>query len=447
MVLSPPCSSSRQSSLSLYLSRKHRRYALAVARRRTALSWLRGLFALAFITLAVLGTSAVHAAPTLTLGTSDSTLHVTVPQGGGTATATTTITTGTFNTSGYALTAELAATEPGIGIGLKGGDITSNTPLTAGSTPLGLKTTTAATTGDTTQLTLTFTIDGTVTPGTRQLSLTYQATDNTPAAPTTMQAMTKSYCTTTMTTYDGTNNGAVLTLADTRGGTTQHYHVAKLADGNCWMLDNLKLGSTTAATTLTPADSNVATNFTLPQLNDGTRTMDLSTDPGNDYDTPYAYGPIPGDTGTDATNYGYLYNFSAATAGETRTSLPGNGTNGDIAPYSICAAGWKLPSAGTSPTTSDFGKLDITYGGTGLYTPGSPSAPHWQANGAFKGVLSGYWAGGFGNQGAYGYWWSSSAGVGYPSNAHYVAVDGAEVGPGDNVIDRLAGMGLRCLLQ
>ena len=58
------------------------------------------------------------------------------------------------------------------------------------------------------------------------------------------------------------------------------------------------------------------------------------------------------------------------------------------------------------------------------------------------GVLSGNWAGGFDNQGANGNWWSSSANVGNPTNAHNVAVDGAEVNPGDNN-NRNNGMGLR----
>lgn len=136
------------------------------------------------------------------------------------------------------------------------------------------------------------------------------------AAPvaTTMQTFTGAHCS-ALPTFTGSNNEAVIQLTDSRGGTTRTYDVAKLQDNNCWMLTNLKLGSTSGTITLTPADSNVASNFTLPQLNNGSRTV-IWSGAGNDYDTPYTYGPVDNDPG----NYGYLYNFSAATVGETRTS-------------------------------------------------------------------------------------------------------------------------------
>src|SRR5690606_36207878 len=105
----------------------------------------------------------------------------------------------------------------------------------------------------------------------------------------------------------GSNEAAIISLTDTRGGIERTYRVAKLADDNCWMLDNLKLGSTTSAISLTPSNSNVASNFTLPQV----------AIPGStNYDNPQVIGPVPGDTGSGTTNYGYLYNWPAATAGE-----------------------------------------------------------------------------------------------------------------------------------
>jgi hypothetical protein len=81
--------------------------------------------------------------------------------------------------------------------------------------------------------------------------------------------------------YAGTLKGwgqvLILTLADNRGATPadyRTYRIAKLADNKCWMLDNLKLGSTTGTTTLTPSDSNITSNFTLPQVGgNNTETM------------------------------------------------------------------------------------------------------------------------------------------------------------------------------
>ena len=99
--------------------------------------------------------------------------------------------------------------------------------------------------------------------------------------------------------YDGSNPTAIRTVTDNRDDTTRNYEIAKLADNKCWMLTNLKLGKTTGTTTLTPANSNINSNFTLPQLiTTGTTSSDI----------PQAIGPVPGDTSSGATNYGYLYN-------------------------------------------------------------------------------------------------------------------------------------------
>lgn len=255
-----------------------------------------------------------------------------------------------------------------------------------------------------------------------------------PVAATTMQAFTPAQCA-ALPVYDSSNPTAIRSLTDTRGGTTRTYEVAKLADNKCWMLTNLKLGSTTGTTTLTPSDSNIATNFTLPQLT----TTDTA-----DYDTPKAYGPVPGDTGAGATNYGYFYNFPAATAGESRTSFPATGGN---ASYSICPANWRLPTGGA--TTSDFGQLDIAFGGTGNYAgSGEANIARWQYAGPFKGVFAGFWwNGSFYDQGGYGYVWSRSA---YPSDANdafYANFDSGGVDPGDGSVVRSGGIGVRCLLN
>ena len=253
------------------------------------------------------------------------------------------------------------------------------------------------------------------------------------AANTPIQNITQTQCQ-ALPVFTGTNDTeAVKTVTDNRGGTTRTYRIAKLADNKCWMLDNLKLGSTTTATTLTPSDSNVAANFTLPQL---------TTNGSLDYDNPRAYGPVPGDTGSGATNYGYLYNWPSATAGETQASI----TSGNAA-HSICAKGWRLPTGGN---TGEFAMLNAkmnnlaatspsTSGGTGYYQ-------NWHYTGQFKGVFAGYWWEGFGDQGGWGYLWSGSASPGWSDGASYASFDADDVGPGDSNF-RGSGSGVRCLLQ
>jgi uncharacterized protein (TIGR02145 family) len=411
-----------------------------------SISSFRNLGIFAFLALGIislaLNLSTVSAAPTLILAANQSNLEITIPKNGGTATTTTTMTTSTANATGYTLTASLEAEEPGIGIALKGGDVTTNTALAAGETPLTLKSTNTANTGDATDTTaveLSFTIDSTVTEGTKELKLTYKATDNesagpvTPPTPTTMQSLTQDYCTNHMTIYNGTNEDAILTLQDNRGATPadyRTYQVAKLADNKCWMLDNLKLGSTTGTTTLTSADSNVASNFTLPQVG-GNNTLD--------YDNPRAYGPVPGDTGNGATNYGYLYNWSAVTAGETQASI----TSGNAA-HSICARGWRLPTGGTG---GDFAQLDQAFGGPGTGSgSGEANIAQWQHSGPFKGVFAGVWWEGFYDQGDWGNLWSSSAYPDWSGSAFNAVFDAGGVYPGHYGY-RIDGFGVRCLLN
>jgi hypothetical protein len=202
------------------------------------------------------------------------------------------------------------------------------------------------------------------------------------------------------------------------------------------MLDNLKLGSTTGATALTPADSNVGANFSLPQL---------ATTGTGDLDNPKTYGPVPGDTGAGATNYGYLYNWSAATAGESTTSHDETAGN---APYSICPANWRLPIGGENGSgDGEFAALDVAFGGNGLPAgSGEPNIAKWQSGGPFKGTLAGGWSGGFVVQGDYGTLWSGSAYSGGADNALSAVFGAALVLPG-NGSGRGSGIGVRCLLN
>ncbi|MCB9822169.1 hypothetical protein H6801_02250 [Candidatus Nomurabacteria bacterium] len=418
---------------------------LAKHTKHTKLNF-RSLSAIIFLSLATtalaLNLQTASAAPTLTIASDQTNLTITVPEGGGTASATTTLTTGTASPSGYTLTANLSQPEPGISIKLKGGNITTSTDLTPGAPALTLKTTTEANptnTPDTTEVTLSFTIDGTVTPGKKELKLNYSIADNEVEEElATLQSFTTAQCN-ALPTYTGSNEEAVIELTDTRGDN-QIYQVAKLADGNCWMLDNLKLGSTTGTLELTPQDTNIVSNLTLPQVT-ASAPMDTQEEIDALLDTPFVFGPVPGDTNSGATNYGYLYNWSAATAGESRTSHDENAGN---APYSICPANWRLPTGGPG---GEFSALDIAFGGTGNgANNGEPNIALWQHDGPFKGVFSGYWGGGFDVQGDYGVLWSASAYPGYADYAFFAYFLETEVSPGF-VGFRFFGFGVRCLLN
>ena len=77
----------------------------------------------------------------------------------------------------------------------------------------------------------------------------------------TMQEMTPEIC--SGTTTPSSNYGAPSAkLTDTRDGKT--YWVSKLADGKCWMTQNLSLGDAEAGYTLTPSNTDIAHKLILP---------------------------------------------------------------------------------------------------------------------------------------------------------------------------------------
>jgi uncharacterized protein (TIGR02145 family) len=224
-------------------------------------------------------------------------------------------------------------------------------------------------------------------------------TPTTMSTPTTMQEMNQTYCA-SMPTYPAT--GGELTLPDTRDGQT--YTIRKLADGKCWMTDNLRIADYAASS----ADTDLASGMTF--------NIPATTTTGtSDYDAVQVFGPVPDDTGAGATNYGYLYSWPAAVAGETRTSMPASSGN---APNSICPAGWRLPHGATgvwNDSDNDFSQLNIAmYGDPSLTTAGNYSnashAANWQYGTAFNGVYAGIidsWAG-FGGQGGISEYWSAT---------------------------------------
>ena len=146
-----------------------------------------------------------------------------------------------------------------------------------------------------------------------------------------MQQMTPEICAATTTPnrtataldtdgshYGDPNYAPTKTLVDNRDDNT--YTVSKLADGKCWMTQNLRIINKT----LTPADSDVTSNYTIPTS---------SINGFSSSDTSNAY--IDSDGG--------FYTWYTATAGTGTTALTVNGQNTTV---SICPKGWRLPTGG-----------------------------------------------------------------------------------------------------
>ena len=213
----------------------------------------------------------------------------------------------------------------------------------------------------------------------------------------TMQEMTPEVCA-------KTEVGTVARLTDARD--QKQYWVTKLADGNCWMTQNLDLDlgvkdGNTDTTVLTPADSDVSNNWTpkrttepagtITSANNNTETyswdlgMYVKSDPDGYSDycggsnikglsdstctsagwtdvssmTPMADGTANEVISTDNNTYnahylvGNLYQWNAATAGTGGADVVGRD-----ATDSICPKGWRLP---TSTSSGEFQALMTKY--------------------------------------------------------------------------------------
>ena len=135
----------------------------------------------------------------------------------------------------------------------------------------------------------------------------------------------------------GLNTGAVTALTDTRDNNT--YTVAKLVDGNCWMVENLRLGDTSPMTLTT---ANTESAGTLPA---GGSTS--TSDTGQYLSIDNTHSTVAVMNGTNANIYAYGNGYSWPAAANTTDNI----ASGTVY-TSICPAGWHLPYGSTG---SDVG--------------------------------------------------------------------------------------------
>ncbi len=218
------------------------------------------------------------------------------------------------------------------------------------------------------------------------------------------------------------------------------YLIQKLADNNCWMLDNLRLDISNSGvqSKMTSSTTN-ATDTILGYLKNGggsspyTGTAVANVSSGFiTYNTPLINTASSETTttgyGSGSGKIGVYYNYCAATAGSyCYASNAGSGN----ASYDICPAGWRMPTGGSS------GEYQA------LYTAYSSNATNFRN--ALSTPLSGYY---YNNrtydQGGYGYFWSSTY---YSSDRMlYLRVGSSNVTPQDNG-NRLNGFPVRCVAK
>ncbi|MBR3246310.1 InlB B-repeat-containing protein [Candidatus Saccharibacteria bacterium] len=278
------------------------------------------------------------------------------------------------------------------------------------------------------------------------------------------------------------NIGDVTALKDTRDNNV--YAVAKLADGKCWTIENLRLDDSAELSSTNTHNPSLPLNNswyyknqrgTLSTSNYLSATSDpTSTDPDTawcqtnssacDDQSMLATNNTTFFTNNTASSYsassnvysyGNYYNWYSATAGHGKYE---NGS-GYVASGDICPAGWHLPKGGnkSQESTNEFWQLIVTglNGGTNPanydsstypYYAGTEATPVSNALRSYPNnfVYSGYVNGSsVYNRNSHGDYWSAS---GYSSlYAYYLYFFSSNFYPGTGSDNKYDGRMARCV--
>lgn len=261
--------------------------------------------------------------------------------------------------------------------------------------------------------------------------------------------------------------GTVYTLTDTRDG--ESYKIAKLADGNVWMLENLNLaGGTALSADDTDVTSEYINGFTsqsrLAKSGDAITLPASATTGFNNTGARNAFIYNSGNktncgaSGQNIPCYSY-YSWTAATLGGMRN----NGSTAETrtgynAAASICPKGWKLPAATTSNAdprinsnwkTGDWYAIVEAYGVNleNNYSQSSGSFYNNAGPGTTPNFIlaGGYDSGSFFDGGSGGHYWSST--VDSDSYAYYPSFTSAGGFNTASLRQDRYGFSIRCIAR
>ena len=284
---------------------------------------------------------------------------------------------------------------------------------------------------------------------------------------------------------DGTANlASVSALTDQRDNNT--YAIAKLTDGKCWMIENMRLDNTNSDNSTGALAQGYATNATYgnfaglanpesPWANNSTTANSLYSTDGADNTTNIgstnagfrfprynnqntasrASSPA---TSANTYSYGNYYTWAAAIADLNNYTS----NNASVTNTSICPTGWHLPIGGdkNNATNSEFWTLGVATMGAEPANTSSQTYPYYlssETNSAGKTatlafrsypnnfLYSGYV--GYGSvsaRGSGGYYWSSTAFT--YNNAYGLYLVSSNVYPGTSGYYKYVGRTIRCLM-
>ena len=292
------------------------------------------------------------------------------------------------------------------------------------------------------------------------------------------------------TPTNGTANlSSVTALTDQRDNQT--YAIARLADGKCWMIENLRLESTNSDNstgTLSQSygksstygnfagladaeDTGFSATYSANTLysNDGsnnTVNIGTSNSPGvrmpryNNLNTqsrpsnPTSNVFASNNTDGGMYSYGNYYTWHAAIADLTYYST----SNTSVTGSSLCPSGWHLPKGGNKsnesnneywlPIVNIIGATPANYGSstTPYYTGSEEGLNATNAVKAFPYnlIYSGYFSNSSAyTRGTYGDYWTATARN--ASYANFMTLGGNSVYPGDRALSKANGYTIRCV--
>ena len=254
---------------------------------------------------------------------------------------------------------------------------------------------------------------------------------------------------------DGTANiSNISALTDQRDNET--YAIARLADGNCWMIENLRLDLSKA--NITASNTNNPTQAFLTAASTSTASDNWCTDSNSGCTDQINYNVSNiGSQTTDSDShkydeYGVYYNWYTATAGNGVYNASGlSDTVGDI-----CPAGWHLPTGtntdGALPSwTGEYLGLITALGGvTALDSSNYSNLTSEEASARLRSipnnfVYSGYYtAMASYSLGSGGEFWTSTANNDY-SKAYALYFRNNLINPGTGTLNKYSGGTIRCV--
>ena len=246
------------------------------------------------------------------------------------------------------------------------------------------------------------------------------------------------------------------TLTDTRMGVTNTYEVRKLADGNCWMVNNLNLvfdgtNTLTPDNTNMPAGTAAKTPSASQSRSAATTTAEEQAWAGADSDSWLSRSTrnvqetsAGGDITGENQKIGVYYNWYTAVAGSVTQSQ-----GATTAPMDICPKGWQLPRYTGNGSwmwlIKDTYSLISTSGDQGS-TRANDILHQFPFSLPYPGVVDVY-DGKVYNQGTAGYFWSAgSVSVGSDTYARYLRYFDIYTLP-EFSSPKTSGCSVRCVAQ